>query len=297
MEYIERYIGETMELSELQAFIAVNETGSFSAAAKTIHLTQPAISKRIAQLEGRLGRPLFDRIGHQIQLTEAGHRLLPHAQAIIESLRNGIHDIERLDKVPAGTLRIATSYHVGLHHLPPILKAYYADYPGVELDLNFMDSEDALAAVENGKIELAIVTLPANLPKQLDARILWDDPMQIYCARNHPLVSAKDIKALNDYPAILPDMHTITRQLVEKELAHHGLEINVHLSSNHLESIRMMVEIGLGWSVLPITLESKELHACNFKQLSFTRELGMITHKQRSLTHAAELLIQRIETG
>lgn len=288
-----------MELSELQAFIAINKTGSFSGAAKSIHLTQPAVSKRIAQLEGRLGRPLFDRIGHQIRLTEAGQRLLPHAQAIIESINNGIHDIQRLGETPSGVLCIATSYHIGLHHLPPILKAYTTDYPAVELDLRFMDSEDALAAVENGEIELAIITLPTHLAghlsSKLNAQALWHDPMQIFCARNHALRKAKDIAALADYPAILPDTNTITRQLVEKELAIHGIKINVRLSSNHLESIRMMVEIGLGWSVLPKTLASKELHACQFKQLTFSRELGIITHRQRTLTHAAELLIKRIE--
>lgn len=284
-----------MELSELQAFIAINESGSFSGAAKSIHLTQPAVSKRIAQLEGRLGRLLFDRIGHRIQLTEAGQRLLPHAQAIIESINNGIHDIQRLGETPSGILHIATSYHIGLHHLPPILKAYTADYPAVELDLHFMDSEDALTAVENGEIELAIITLPGHLSSKLNAQTLWHDPMQIFCARKHALSKAKDIAALADYPAILPDTNTITRQLVEKELATHGIKINVRLSSNHLESIRMMVEIGLGWSVLPKTLQSSELHACQFKQLTFSRKLGIITHRKRTLTHAAELLIKRIE--
>ncbi len=284
-----------MELSELHAFIAIHKTGSFSGAAKSIHLTQPAVSKRIAQLESRLGRSLFDRIGHQIRLTEAGQRLLPHAQAIIESINNGIHDIQRLDETPSGVLRIATSYHVGLHHLPPVLKAYTADYPAVELDLHFMDSEDALAAVENGEIELAIITLPGHLSHKLNAQALWHDPMQIFCAKGHALSKVKDIAALADYPAILPDTNTITRQLVEKELAAHDIKIKVRLSSNHLESIRMMVEIGLGWSVLPKTLQSSELHACTFEQLRFTRELGIITHRQRTLTHAAELLIKRIE--
>lgn len=284
-----------MEIAELQAFLAVNKTGSFSAAAIDIHITQPAVSKRIAQLENRLGRPIFDRIGHKVRLTEAGQRLLPHAQAIIESINNGIDEIKRLDKTPSGVLRIATSYHIGLHHLPPILKAYYTDYPGVELDLDFMDSEDALAAVENGEIELAIITLPAILPDSLNAQSLWADPMQIYCAKDHALANTTDIQALSRYPAILPDTHTITRQLVEKELASHGIEINVQLSSNHLESIRMMVEIGLGWSVLPETLKSTELHTCDFRQLTFTRALGIITLQKRTLTHAAELLIKRIQ--
>ena len=277
--------------------MAVNQAASFSGAAKAIHLTQPAVSKRIAQLEQRLGKPLFDRMGRQIRLTEAGQRLLPYAQTILNSVQNSIHDIKSLDETAGGVLHIATSYHVGLHHLPPILKAYSNDYPAVDLDINFMNSEDALAAVENSDIELAIVTLPRLLSGKLDARRLWNDPMQIYCGKGHALVKATDIKQLQNYPAILPDANTITRQLVEKELASHDIAINVRLSSNHLESIRMMVEIGLGWSVLPKTLQTKDLHACKFTQLTFSRELGMVTHQQRTLTHAAALLIDRMKTG
>lgn len=284
-----------MEISELKAFVAVTESGSFSAAARQIHLTQPAISKRIAQLESHFEQRLFDRIGHQVLLTEAGNRLLPHAQTILSTIQNSLNDIGSLQQQPSGTLKIATSYHIGLHHLPGILKSYYVDYPDVELDLRFMDSEDALTGVGKGELELAIITLPPNLPDQLQSIPLWQDPMQIVCSKEHPLAKSNDIHDLTSYPAILPDSNTITRQLVETELSRYGININVRLSSNHLESIRMMVEIGLGWSVLPKTLASVELQPCQFDELNFSRQLGIITHKQRTLTQAAELMIQRLE--
>ena len=284
-----------MEISELKAFLAVRETGSFSAAAKTIHLSQPAISKRIAQLEKRLGQNLFDRIGHQIHLTEAGHRLVPHAQNILNTIQNSLHEIGQLQKKPSGILKIATSYHVGLHHLPDRLKSYYNDYADVELDLRFMDSEDALAAVEKGEIEMAIITLPSVLAEHLEATPLWLDPMQIVCAIDHPLSQSSELHDLDKYPAILPDSKTMTRQLVETELSKHGLDINVRLSSNHLESIRMMVEIGLGWSVLPQTLHSNALHICQFNQIKIKRDLGIVTHRQRTLTRAAMLLSERLQ--
>ena len=283
-----------MEINELKAFIAVTENGSFSGAARKIHLTQPAISKRIAHLEERLNQPLFDRIGHQVTLTEAGERLLPHARTILGALQNGLRDVSKLNAKPSGTLRIATSYHVGLHHLPDILKSYYNDYPEVELDLRFMDSEDALAGVEKGDIELAIITLPLELPEHLQAQTLWNDPMQIVCAKDHPLAGSSDIHDLAEYPAILPDTYTITRQLVESALNNKGLQINVRLSSNHLESIRMMVEIGLGWSVLPETLSSDKLYPCHSDSITFIRDLGIVTHRQRTLTKAAELIIDRM---
>jgi len=234
-------------------------------------------------------------VGHQVQLTEAGHRLLPHAQKILHAVQDSLHEIEQLQENPSGILKIATSYHVGLHHLPDRLKSYYNDYADVELDLRFMDSEDALAAVEKGEIEMAIITLPSTLPEHLTAMPLWKDPMQVVCANDHPLTKSIDIHDLQDYPAILPDSNTMTRQLVETELSKHKLNINVRLSSNHLESIRMMVEIGLGWSVLPKTLSSKQLYACQYDEFNLNRELGVITHRQRTLTRAATLLMERLQ--
>ena len=165
----------------------------------------------------------------------------------------------------------------------------------MELDLHFMDSEDALAGVEQGKIELAIITLPENLDKHLKSIPLWHDPMQIVCASDHALTSSTDITDLVHHPAILPDSHTITRQLVEATLHQHDVDINVRLSSNHLESIRMMVEIGLGWSVLPETLLSDNLQSIYVKDIVFVRKLGAVIHRQRTLTKAARLLLQRIQ--
>ena len=283
-----------MEINELKAFIAVTETGSFSAAARQIHLTQPAISKRIAQLENSIKQALFDRIGHQVLLTEAGERLLPYARTVLNTIEDGIHDIEQLQQLPTGTLKIATSYHIGLHHLPDILKNYYVEFPDVELDLRFMDSEDALQGIEQGEIELAIITLPLVLPEPLQGNVLWDDPMHVVCAVDHPLAKAGQISALTQHPAILPDNNTFTRKLIETELDNHGLSINVRLSSNHLESIRMMTEIGLGWSVLPDTLYSDKLTVVKFSEIAFSRKLGIITHKQRTLTQAARLFLDRL---
>ena len=284
-----------MELNELKAFVAVTECGSFSAAARKIHLSQPAISKRIAHLESALKQPLFDRIGHQVTLTEAGERLLPHARTILNAMQDGIHELGQLQQEPSGTLKMATSYHVGLHYLPEILKSYYNDFPHVELDLHFMDSEDALAAVEQGKLELAIVTLPDRMNEHLQSVPLWNDPMQVVCARDHVLASSTNITDLIQHPAILPDSHTITRQLIETMLREHKVAINVRLSSNHLESIRMMVEIGLGWSVLPETLKSESLKSIYTNSITFIRKLGIVIHKRRTLTQAARLLMQRIQ--
>ena len=130
-----------MDISALQAFLAVAESGSFSRAAEKIYLTQPAISKRIAALERQVGARLFDRIGRGIRLTEAGEVLLIRARAVLKELEDVKLSIANLSGTIAGELSLATSHHIGLHRLPPALKRFHETYTKVRLNLHFMDSE------------------------------------------------------------------------------------------------------------------------------------------------------------
>ncbi|HEV8078684.1 MAG TPA: LysR family transcriptional regulator, partial [Marinobacter sp.] len=130
-----------MDSQQLLTFIAIAESGSFSAAAQRLHLTQPAISKRVALLELHLNTRLFDRLGKQVSLTSAGHSFLPHARKILQTVADAERVISDLGGHVAGRLSLATSHHIGLHHLPPILSDFSRRYPAVHLDLHFLDSE------------------------------------------------------------------------------------------------------------------------------------------------------------
>src|SRR5574337_340080 len=123
-----------MEWNELRAFIAVAESGSFSRAAEHLHVTQPAVNKRIQALESRIGAPLFDRVGKRIHLTERGLALKPRAISLLRDLDDVQTMIRNLHDRVEGRLSIATSHHVGLHRLAPVLKAFSQRFPAVELD-------------------------------------------------------------------------------------------------------------------------------------------------------------------
>ncbi len=278
-----------MDISELQAFVSVAEHGSFSRAAQALYLTQPAISKRIARLESELGEALFDRLGRQhIRLTEAGRALLPHARATLHRLDDGLRAIQQLSNEVSGRLRLGTSHHIGLHHLPPILRRYHERYPEVELDLRFMGSEQACHQVEQGELEIALVTLPNRPKPSLRQHVIWPDPLAVVVAPAHPLAQQEKVQAgqLCDYPAILPERNTYTRELLENALPRDA-SLTVSLATNYLEIIRMMVSVGLGWSVLPMTLVNEELKPLRIEGLELERQLGVIQHRQRTLSNAA----------
>jgi DNA-binding transcriptional LysR family regulator len=199
----------------LAAFLQVAESRSFSAAAATLHLSQPAVSKRIALLEQRSGRKLFDRIGRRVHLTEAGHTLLPYARRVLQDLEDGRRALSLLADRVAGRLSVGTSHHIGLHRLPPVLKRYTHEFPDVDLDLHFMDSEVACQGVLAGRLELGIVTLPLEPLPALEHAPVWPDPLAVVVAPEHPLARQRRVrlKDLAGHPAVLPDEATYTHRI------------------------------------------------------------------------------------
>lgn len=282
-----------MEMSALQAFVAVAEEGSFSRAADALFLTQPAVSKRISALEDELRAPLFDRMGRSVRLTEAGETLLPHARRVLGELEASRQAVADLQGRVGGRLRIGTSHHIGLHRLPPILRGYTAAYPEVELDLHFMDSEQACFAVDRGELELAVVTLPRQPADTLVTERLWDDPLDIVVGPDHPLARAGaiDVATLAAHPAILPAPSTFTRRVVAAALRPWGVQLRVAMETNYLETIRMMVSVGLGWSALPRSLNEGDLVALDVAGISLHRDLGLVQRRARSLGNAAEAFV------
>jgi len=281
-----------MDIANLTAFVAVAESGSFSVASEQLYLTQPAISKRVSSLESELDITLFDRIGRKVTLTEAGIALLGRARTILQQVEDSKRAIQNLSGHIAGKLSIGTSHHIGLHRLPPVLREFTQNYPEVELDLHFMDSEEACHAVERGELELGIVTLPLEAAKSLYTFEIWPDPLDIVVNTNHPLTALSKIKPsdIAEYPAILPTLGTYTRQIFEQTMRKHKLELKVGLSTNYLETIKMMVSVGLGWSVLPRSMLNQELKTLKIDGIELERKLGMVWHSGRTLSNAANAM-------
>lgn len=282
-----------MDIAALQTFLAVAEAGSFSRAAERIYLTQPAISKRIAALEKQLGARLFDRIGRNIRLTEVGEALLVRARAVLKELEDVKRGITNLSGAIAGELLVATSHHIGLHRLPGPLKQFHQSYPQVRLTLQFMDSEQACAAVDRGDLELAVVTLPPTVVRPLRAEKIWDDPLDIVVSHEHPLAQAPQVKPvmLLDYPAILPGYGTYTREIILNAFGTLRSRIQIGMATNYLEVLKMLTAIGLGWSALPRTMIDAGLKVVQIEERSIKRELGIVTHEKRTLSNAGRAMI------
>lgn len=286
-----------MDTQSLQAFLAVADSGSFSQAGEHLHLTQPAVSKRIATLEDQIGTRLFDRIGRRVSLTEAGHLLLPRARQILVMVDDSRRALRNLAGDVAGSLTMATSHHIGLHRLPPILKAYTQRHPEVRMDMRFLDSEQAYQGVLDGELEIAVVTLAPVPDPQLTVIPLWIDRLRFVCGHDHPLATFDPLplSTLSRFDAVLPGHLTFTRGIVVDTFARDGLKVNVALSTNYLETLKMMVAIGLGWSVLPETLIDDEVRVLPIEHRPIERPLGYLVHKSRTLSNAAGSMLAMLD--
>ncbi|MDZ7922998.1 MAG: LysR family transcriptional regulator [Marinagarivorans sp.] len=280
-----------MDRDSLKSFVTVSECGSFSRAAELLYITQPAVSKRIAALEQLLDAKLFDRIGKRVQLTHAGRILLPKALQILADINEATRAVTDLTGDVRGDLHVATSHHIGLHKLPPVLRAFAARYPKVNLRFEFLDSEIACERVLQGKCELALVTLPPQTLAPLIATPLWHDPLVFVTGLPSEIPTQCSLDALSRYPAILPDMNTYTGQLVQRFFEGRGLTLNISMATNFLETIKMLCSVGLGWSVLPASMIDTQIKIIDVPATLLTRDLGLICHCARSLSRSGQAFV------
>ncbi|PCI09231.1 MAG: LysR family transcriptional regulator [Gammaproteobacteria bacterium] len=285
-----------MDIQNIAAFLMIAETGSFSRAAEKLHISQPAISKRIASLELSLDCRLFDRLGKNIQLTQAGEALIPGYQRIQAEIREAQHIISTLRTEVNGHLKFGTSHHIGLHRLPPVLRQYTKQYPKVELDIQFMDSEQAGALILKGDIELALITLPNHIDQPLSTIHVWSDPMECVVANDHVLAKQKNvtIKQLARHGVLIQSHSTHTRDIIDQALK---LDTNtkVIMESNYLETIKAMIQNGLGWGVLPESMIDNSLHQLKIKNIFMERHLGVLLHASRTLSSPARALLDMLK--
>ncbi len=297
-----------MDTQSLQAFICVAETESFSMAAQRLHLTQPAVSKRIAQLELSLESQLFDRLPRKAILTPAGETLLPKARHIINEIMEIKTELASLSGDVSGTLRIGTSHHIGLHHLPHFLRQFHQSYPQVKLAIQFLGSEAACEALAQGELDIAFATLPLSEHPKLIMQAVWRDPLKFVCAHTHPLSQIKK-PTLNDlvqYEAILPETNTVTFEVIEEAFKKENLSLHNALQSvlptrysdtiskmsSYMETIKMMASVGLGWAVLPEHMaKDTDLMKLSTGPKILYRELGVLQRKGKTISTAGRAFL------
>ncbi len=287
-----------LDTQQLLTFLAVAETGSFSEAAHRLHISQPAISKRVALLEDRLGFTLFDRLGQRVVLTYPGERLLPSVQGMRKSLEDIVTVAAYGGEARGGRLSVCLSHYCGLHLLPGVLERFSTTYPDVLLDLSFHDSERAIERVSNGEASLAYATLPPRVGHGVRTRLLWQEELVPMVAARHCAGGEEaGLRAIGErLPLILPAQATSTRAAIDRWLDDCGLLPPAAIEINQLDSIAVLAATGVGWALLPNTLQRSGLIALQGGGCRApTRRLGRIDPVGRAANPLAEAFAAMVE--
>ncbi len=247
----------------LQVFATVARLLSFTKAAESLHMTQPAVTFQIRQLEEYFNTRLFDRTHNRITLTEAGELVKGYADRIISLYNEMDNEVRTLTGDIQGPLLIGASTTIGEYFIPGIIGNFQGIYPDVRIRLHVANTNGIIHLVENNEIDIGIVEGPIN-NKNLVKEGIWNDELVAVCPVGHPLDERKKVKAaeLVEYPFISREEGSGTREVVEKYFAKREIDsdnINIIMEFGSPESIKSAVTAGLGVSILSIATVEKEL--------------------------------------
>jgi DNA-binding transcriptional LysR family regulator len=282
----------SLNLHRLRVFHAVARRESYSRAAEDLHISQPAVSKHVLDLEEELGAKLFHRLGRRIVLTEAGRLMADYAQRIFLLADEARRALQELQGVERGRLHLGASSTPGNYLLPKALAAFQAKYPRLEVSLNIMASHDVVDRIIRQDLDLGFVG--ATFDAELHVQPYVEDELILILRPGHPLASVRTIsrEALEKETFVLRDVASGTRTVAEAELKTRGIAIRQMLELRSVEAIKQAVAEGLGISFISryavaLEVRHKVLAIAADRSLRFPRPLVMISRKDARLSPSA----------
>lgn len=243
-----------MRLEQLQAFLAIAQTGSFQQAARQCSVTQSTISRQIQALEADLGLELFHRTSHA-KLTLAGERLLPRVRKICQEWQTATDELADLIAGKQPELCIAAIHSMCAAYLPPVLQKFCHDYPDVQLRVTSLGSDRALKVLKDGLVDLAIVMNNRFLTtgREMVVEVLYDEPIEVLTAANHPLAKYECIpwSELIRYPQVVFKDGYGMQRLIQDRFERLEAKLQAALEVNTLDAFRGVVRQGELIALLP----------------------------------------------
>lgn len=288
-----------LTLRQLEILDAVARCGNFSRASEELHLSQPAVSMQIKQLEGLVGLPLFEHMGKRIHLTSAGHDTLQAARAIGRELANLEQTLRKRQGLRGGELTVSAASTANA--FTARMMALFRDrYPEVRVRLNVVNRETLLSQLTENAVDLVIMGQPPE-GYDLAAQPIMENPLVVIAATTHPLAGtqAVPLERLMEEPLIGREQGSGTRSALEKFLAEHGQAYNAAMVMNKNEAIKQAVEAGLGVGVVSLhtvqaELASGQLCVLDIQGFPLERQWYLVQRAGKRLSPAADAFRQLV---
>jgi DNA-binding transcriptional LysR family regulator len=287
-----------MHIETLKTFCDLVETGSFNKTAQLNLVSQSAVSQQLKALESRYGQALLERGARRgLKLTDAGRVFYAECREIVGRLRQLEERLHERAGTVSGTVRLATVYSIGLHELPPYMTRFMKAHPQVKVHVEYSRTDKVCEGCLQDAIDFGIVAFPlqrANL-----AVIPWHtEKLLLVCAPNHRLARRRKvgIAELSGERFIAFERDIPTRKTIDRILKAHGVQVDVAMAFDNVETIKRSVEVGSGVSILPVSTVGNErkgglLVTRDFVEGPFTREVGVIHRRGRVLGAAAQAFV------
>jgi LysR family carnitine catabolism transcriptional activator len=284
----------TLSISELEAVLLVAETLNFRRAAEKVHISQPALTRRVQAAEQKLGARLFDRSTHGVSLTGAGTELVPIARRILSEFRDSLSDLSEFIAGRSGVVTIWALPSVAAALLPSAVRIFQANHPKVRITIRAASARQVTEAVVSANADLGITVAPPE-----DASSLWFDPLLterfvMICSADDLLAKRKhvDWRVFRERRFVASGPASSIRQVTDQMLAVTGQPAAGQVVADNISLVGALVAEGVGIAAVPQLalrlMDQSRLASVRLQGPTATREIGVLTRKDRSLSAATQ---------
>lgn len=289
-----------MNLHHLKVFLAIAQTGSISAGAARLFISQPAVTREIRELEARLRLPLFDRQSRGVSLTAAGQRLLPYAERIFALEQAAERDLQAFANLDCGELHLGASATLGSYLLPALIARFHQQHPDLQLSLQIDNTAASLRQLEHNTITLAFIEGPFA-PEQFNHRHLGTDALLPVASPSHPLAKQVAVSPAELAAAalLIREQGSGTRATLEQAYQALGLQPRIAMALGNSEALKRSLLAGqaVAWiSELAVQEELRSGQLCRLPVtgLHISRDMHAVWRREHSLSPAAAALLEQV---
>ncbi len=285
-----------MPTPELAAFLAIAREGHLTRAARTLHLTQPAVSAQLRRLEEDVDVQLFHRTPKGMELTEAGSIFRRYVEEAATWLEDGKQALRGLTALDHGSLSMGAGATAATYLLPPLIRAYHQDFPGIRLRVREQGSAAVADAVRSGELDLGVVTLPVADDRGLEITPWRTDELLLIVPPDHPLAGAPHFRwpQLNGEPLVLFEADTAVRRLIDGALQEHRVRTDPVMELRSIESIKQLVAQGIGSAFVSRFAIPDGVGLRPQTGSPPRRDLGLCVRADRAPSSAAAAFVRRL---
>jgi len=282
-----------IDFDGVQAFVAIAGLGGFSKAARELHITQTALTRRIQKLEAYLGLKLLDRTTRRVELTVVGRDFLPQARAIVQEMTSAVERLKDMSQRAVGNFTLACIPSMTSHVLPGVIRQYAKLHPDNRIRLLDGSSTEVRDAVLGGQAELGIAVQGEKRP-ELAETVLFADPLVFVCRTPHPLQdrSAVSWADMRDTELVGVSSFVATRLLMDYQLAKRNIRVHVKYEVQHHATAVNLVAAGVAGAILPSSAiregDRPGLRKIPLGQPTVKRRVMLLRPRRASLSPAAE---------